>query len=208
MAIHCSLSASRPWPFEERAKPAISFGVQERSNFSYMNGGTDGEGGSFYGMAPVEPELAEIERKPLESGNNVATVLVDSGASSHYFDDTIIPDLEHRLQDYTSRSTPRTISTSGAALLDGTAEGVLQGIITDYEEHHLARITILIVPGIGRNLLSVKQQRERASFRFSISTNPGWELGTLPCHFTERTTVSTPSSYASVRMDTQGRSWR
>ena len=34
-------------------------------------------------MAPVEPEPAEIERKPHESGKNVATVTVDSGASGH-----------------------------------------------------------------------------------------------------------------------------
>ena len=118
-----SLSASRPWPFEERAKPAISFGVQEKSDFSYMNGETDGDGGSFYGMAPVEPEPAEIECKPDESGN--VTVLVDSRASGHYFDDTIIPDLKHHLQDYTSLRALRRILTAGGALLDGTAEGVL-----------------------------------------------------------------------------------
>ena len=29
---------------------------KENPEFSYINGGTDGEGGSFYGMAPVEPE--------------------------------------------------------------------------------------------------------------------------------------------------------
>ena len=33
-----------------------------------MNGGTEGEGGLVYGIAPVEPERAEIERKPPESG--------------------------------------------------------------------------------------------------------------------------------------------
>ena len=82
------------WSFKERAKPAISFGVQKKSDF-YMNGGTDGEGGSLYDMAPVEPEPAEIERKPHES-SNVVTVLVDSGASGHCFDDTIIHDLKHR----------------------------------------------------------------------------------------------------------------
>ena len=121
-----------------------------------MNGGTDGEGGSLYGMASMEAEPAEIEPKPHESGN-VVTALVDSGASGHYFDDIMIPDLKHRLQDYTSISTPRTILTAGGALLDGTAEGVSQGLITDdYGEQHLARIANLIVPGIGRNLFSVK----------------------------------------------------
>ena len=131
-----SLSASRPLPFEERAKPAISFGVQEKSDFSYTNGGTDGEGGSFYGMAP-EPEPAEIERKPHVSGN-VVTVLIDSGASGHYFDDSIISDLKHRSQDHTPLSTPRTILTAGGVLLDGTAKGVLQGLVTD--DYRPARI--------------------------------------------------------------------
>ena len=106
-----SLLASRPWPFEEQAKPAISFGGQEKSEFSYMYGGTDGEGKPLYGKAPTESEPAEIERKPHERGN-VVTVLVDSGASGHCFDDLIIPELKHRLQDYTSLSTPRMILTS------------------------------------------------------------------------------------------------
>ena len=123
LAIQLTVSIASLAIFEERAKSAISFGVQEKSDFSYMNGETDGDGGSFYGMAPVEPEPAEIERKPHESGN-VVTVLVDSRASGHYFNDTIIPDLKHRLQDYASLNTPRTILPAGGALLDGTAEGV------------------------------------------------------------------------------------
>ena len=58
------LSASRPWPFEERAKPVISFGGQEKPDFSYMYGGTDGEGEPLYGLAPMESEPAEIETPP------------------------------------------------------------------------------------------------------------------------------------------------
>ena len=33
-----------------------------------MNEGTDGEGGTLYGMAPMEPEPGEIERELHESG--------------------------------------------------------------------------------------------------------------------------------------------
>ena len=154
----------------------------------------DGEGEPLYDMAPIESEPAEIEYKSHESGNGV-TVLVDSGAAGHYLDDTIIPELKHHSQDYTSRSTIRTILTARNALLDGTAEDVLQGLITDdYGEQRLARIAILIVRGIGRDILSVKQQRERSSFGFFTLTNPGWRRATLPCHFAERTTTSTPSS--------------
>ena len=118
-----------------------------------MNGGTDDESGSSYGMAPVALEQAKIEHKPHERGN----VLVDNGTSDRYFDDTIIPDLKHRLQDYNALSTPRTILMAGGALLDGTGEGVLQGLITDdYGEQYLTRIAILIELCIGRNLSSEK----------------------------------------------------
>ena len=79
-----------------------------------MYGGTDGEGEPLYGLAPTEPDSVEIERKPHESGN-VVTVLVDSGASGYYFDDLIIAELKHRLQDHTSLRTPRTILTAGGA---------------------------------------------------------------------------------------------
>ena len=157
-----------------------------------MYGGTDGEGEPLYGMAPMESEPAEIERKPHES-SNVVTVLVDSGGSGHYFDGLIIPELKHRLQDYTSLSTPHTILAAGGALLDGTAEGVLQGLVTDdYGEQHLTRIAILIVPGIGRNLFSVKTAARKGIVSISTSTNPGWRWATLPWHFAERTTISTP----------------
>ena len=82
--------------------------------------------------------------------------MVDSGASGHYFDDAIIRDLKHRLQDYVHLTTPRKILTAGGAMLDGTAEGVLQGLFTDDNGNQiLVRIDIVVVPGIGRNLFSV-----------------------------------------------------
>ena len=56
-----SLSVTCPWPFEERANPAISFGRQGKPDFSYMYGGTDCEGEPLYRLAPMESEPAEIE---------------------------------------------------------------------------------------------------------------------------------------------------
>ena len=127
-----------------------------------MYGGTEGEGKPLYCMAPKEPEPAENENKPHESGL-VVTFLVNSGAFGHYVDDIIIPDLKHRLLDYTFLSTPRTILTAGGALLDGTAKGVLQGLITeDYGEQHLALVVTKKVPGIGRNRFSVKAAAKTA----------------------------------------------
>ena len=142
-----------------------------------MYGVTDGEGEPLYGMAPRESEPAEIERKPRESDNLVA-VQVDSGASGHYFDDLIIPELKHRSQDYTSLRTPLTILAAGRALLDGTAAGVLQDLITyDYGEQHLARIAILIVPGIRRNNFSVKTAARKGIVSIFDSNKPSMEAG-------------------------------
>ena len=139
-----------------------------------------------------------------ESGN-VVTVLVDSGATGHYFDETIIPDLKHRFQDYTSLSTPRTILTAGGALLDGTAEGVLQVFITDdYGEWHLARMAILTVPGIGRNLFSQKTAARKGIVSIFDVNKPKMEAGdiTVPLGWRERRSL-----LLQARMDTQERSW-
>ena len=41
-------------------------------------------------------------------------------------------------------------------MLNGTAEGVLQGLVTDENDNQiLVRVDIVVVPGIGRNLFSV-----------------------------------------------------
>ena len=125
------------------------------SQLSYMYGGTDG-GEALYGTALMASGPAAFKHKP-SAGDDSVTVLVDNGASSHYFNDLIIPSLKHRLLNYVLLTTPRKILPAGGALLDGTAEGILQGLVTDsHGEQHLARISIIIVHCIGRKFLSVK----------------------------------------------------
>ena len=144
-----------------------------------MYGGTDGEGEPLYGAALMASESAEIERK-LRVNGNVVTVLVDSGASGHHFDDLIIPELKYLLQDDTSVSTPRTILTAGGAVLDGTAEGVLQGLITgDYGEQHLAWIAILVVLAIGRKYFSVKAATRKGIVWIFDVSNPRVEAADI-----------------------------
>ena len=139
-----------PWPFTPRAEPTISFGgpVAEET-FGVAN---DEE--------PVEKALGASPSVAVKSedsvNSNLAILMVDSGASGHYFDDTIIRDLKHRLQDYVHLSKPRKILTAEGAMLDGTAEGVLQGLVTDDNGNQiLVRVDIVVVPWIGRNLFSV-----------------------------------------------------
>ena len=117
---------------------------------------TDGKGEPLYGKALMSSPAPVIYNNT--SGcSNLVHVLVDSGASDHYFDDFLIPELNRHLLDYTCLTTPRKILIAGGALLDGTGEGILQGVIIDnYGNGQLVRIQILVVPTIGRNLISVK----------------------------------------------------
>ena len=88
--------------------------------------------------------------------SNLVTIMVDSGASGRYINDAIIQDLKRRLQDYVHLTTPHKIPTVGGALLNGTEEGVLQGIVTDDNVNQFwFGVDIVLVLGIERNLFSV-----------------------------------------------------
>ena len=160
----------RPWPFTPRAEPIVSFGgpVAEET----------------FGMAndeePVEKALRALPSVAVSSENsansNLATVMVDSGASGRYFDDAIIRDLKHRLQDYVHLTRPRKILTAGGAMLDGTAEGVLQGLVTDDNGNQiLVRVDIVVVPEIGRNLFSVMTAAKKGIATIFDDKNPRLE---------------------------------
>ena len=146
------------------------------SQTSPMHGGTDGEGEPLYGTALMASEPAAFKHKP-SAGEDSVTVFVDSGAFFHSFNALIIPSLKHHLLNYVLLTTPRKILTAGGALLDGTTEGILQGLVTDnHGEHHLARIVILIVPGIGRNLFAVKSVTKKGIVSIFDFDNPRLEL--------------------------------
>ena len=82
--------------------------------------------------------------------------MADSGASTYYFDDTIIRDFKHRLKVYVHLATRRKRIPAGGALLDGTEEGVLQELVADdYDNQFLVRVDIVAAPGTGCNLFSV-----------------------------------------------------
>ena len=147
--------ATCPWPFGERENPVIDYGRQSKHDSTYKFD-TDGEGGALYGTT-LMPSPAPVAYNNASDCSNLVHVLVDSPASDHYFDDLLIPELNRRLLDCTCLTTPRKILAAGRALLDGTGEGILQGVITDnYGNGHLVRIEILLVPTIGQNLFSVK----------------------------------------------------
>ena len=136
---------TRPWPFTPRAEPTISFVgpvAEEKSNHCYTFKTANDE-------EPVERALLASLSTAIISENsvnsNLVTLRVDSGTSGPYFDDAINRDLKHCLQNYVHITTPRTILTAGGAMLDGTAEGVLQGLVTDDNGNQiLVRVDIVV----------------------------------------------------------------
>ena len=172
------LTATFPWPFVEIEKPAISLGRQDEPDLSYMYGGTDGEGEPLYGTDLMASEPSTFKHKP-SAGDDSVTVLVDSGASCHYFDELNIPSLKHRLLIYVLLTTPCRILTAGGALLDSTVEGIFQGLVThNHGDQRLARIAILI-PGIGFNLFSVKSATKKDVVSIFDFDNPRLELSSI-----------------------------
>ena len=125
--------------------------------------------------------------------SNLATLMADSRASGHYFDDAIIRDLKHRLQDYVHLNKPRKILTAGGAMMNGTAEGMLQGLLTDSNGNQiLVRVDIVVVSG-GRNLFSVMIAAKKDIATILTTKTPGWRDSTSPCHYEMRVATSTRS---------------
>ena len=116
-----------------------------------FGGITNAEDGSTLKVGPV---VGAWNRH----SNDAVNVVVDSGASGHYFDDTIIPGLRDNLDNYQLLDVPRKITTAGKGHLYGVAQGILRGrVIDDKGQRRLVQLSCLIVPGLGRNLFSVKQ---------------------------------------------------
>ena len=129
---------------------------------------------------PVEKALMTSSSVAITSENsvnsNLVIFMVDSGASGHYFDDAIIRDLKHRLQDYVHLTTPRKILTAGGDMLNGTAEGALQGLATDDNGNLIfVRVDIVVVPGVGRNLISMTTAAKKGIATIFDYQNPRLE---------------------------------
>ena len=143
---------------------------------SHMYGETDGEGELRYSTAQMSSGPAAFKYKPRADDDSV-TVLVDSGAFGHYFDDPITPCLKHHPAQLRSSHYATQDPHCRRSLAGRTAKGILQGLVTDnHGEQHLARIAIFIVPGIGYNLLSVKSATKKGIVSIFDFDNPRLEL--------------------------------
>ena len=74
----------------ELEKPPISLDGQDELDLFYMYWGADGEGEPLYGTTLMASGPAAFKHKP-SAGDDSVSVLVDSGASGYYFDDSGLP---------------------------------------------------------------------------------------------------------------------
>ena len=90
--------------------------------------------------------------------NRLVSVMVDSGASGHYFDDALIPRLKYRLDNYQVLAVRRWITTAGRHQLEEDGLGLLRGhFIGAQGLKCLTRLSVLAGPDVGRDLFSFKQ---------------------------------------------------
>eukprot|EP00903_Cladosiphon_okamuranus_P021648 g19902.t1 len=83
------------------------------------------------------------------------TMTVDTGASSHFLDSELLPDLEQRMIECTKIDPPLRITVAGQGQLPGTAKGVLKVIVTDqHGNSHPVRLPFICVPNLWRHLFS------------------------------------------------------
>ena len=105
---------------------------------------------------------------------------MDSGASGHYFDDSLIPGLKCRLDNYQTLAVWRWITTAGGHQLEGAGQERLRGHILDAQGvQRLIQISVLIVPGFRRNLFSVKQASRNGVVSIFDKPNPRLEAKNL-----------------------------
>ena len=144
---------------------------------------TNGQPETFGGTTNAEDGLAlsvvPAAEKRNRGSNSLVSVIVDSGASGHYFDDALIPGLRYRLDNYLELAIRGWITTAGGHQLEGGGQGLLRGHIIDaHGVRRVIQISVSFVPGLGRNLFSVKQASRKASFPCLTNTIQGWRQTT------------------------------
>ena len=102
----------------------------------------------------VEPAAETWNR----GNSRLVSVMVDSMAPSHHFDDAQVPGLRYRVENHQTLAILRWITTTGGNQLKGVSQELLRGHTIDAQG--LKRgllLLVLVVLGLGRKLISVKQ---------------------------------------------------
>ncbi|CAN0303407.1 unnamed protein product, partial [Scytosiphon promiscuus] len=82
-------------------------------------------------------------------------LLVDSGCSSHMVDPAMIPNAEQQLRQYQELQPPQRVYAAGSHELLATGKAMLKlGVDNTDSKQREVNMSVLLVPGLGRNLLS------------------------------------------------------
>ena len=117
---------------------------------------------SFGGIINAEDGLALAAVPAAEKWNRgsirLVSVMVDSGASGHYFDDALINGLRCILDSYEALALRRLITTAGTHQLEEAGLGLVRDhSIGAQGLKCLTRLSVLAGPDVGRDLFSVNQ---------------------------------------------------
>ena len=79
----------------------------------------------------------------------------DSGASSHFIDNQLLPGIEHKMNHYVQLDPPVIINVAGNHRLYGVGQGVLFVQVSGHiGSKHSEQLPVTVVPGLGRHLFS------------------------------------------------------
>lgn len=109
-----------------------------------------GRSGFSWATASSVPAATSVSTDP-----DSFTMLVDSGASEHFIDSDLIPDVRECLTSCTVLDPPMVITTAGLHSIHGFATGTLPCAVVDTngQEHEIS-VSVTLVPGLGRHLFS------------------------------------------------------
>ena len=108
----------------------------------------------------------------------------DSGASSHFIDNQLLPVIEHKMNHYVQLDPPVTITVEGNHRLDGVGQRVLVVQVLDHiGSKHSVQLPLTVVPGLGRHLFSGGSAARRG-VTMIIAANLYLDMGasTVPLH--------------------------
>ena len=149
----------------------LSFG---NSFYIRMAKNTHGQPEVFGGVTSTEYgsvlTIGPTARPRTRYSNDPVNVLVDSG-------DDIIPGFRDRVEEYKALDERRKISTAGGGAIEWHCAGSAPGRRGRQQRNmrRLIKLSCLIVPGLGRNLFSVKQVARNGVESIFDITNPSLE---------------------------------
>ena len=104
-----------------------------------------GMGYSFIAAPPIN-----IAAQPVD-----LSMTANSGASSHFIDNQLLPGIEHKMNHYVQLDPPVTINVAGNHRLYGVGQEVLVVQLLDHIGYqHYVQLPVTIVPGLGKRLFS------------------------------------------------------